>query len=332
MISKRSKILFLRILSGMIATVIAVCLYENTFLIQTVYAAEAGTSYTASANPRYSHPVTGDIEDPGNNEAIGQGMTESVTYETALIEQTDSGNMYATVRLKMMDNISNIKFATQEWGSSGWSSASSSVMQENVGGDYTSDFRFQIPNENAVVRVEFYVTPMGRSIIYFIYFSNFAEGSGDFIVSVDSSAGTSAAITDEEIEETQETTATTQTQSSEANTQAAAAASNTNQTVGVAATAGVELAAETESGKKTALQLIEEADGLVLSDDSLLKVAEEDSTDADESEEKISQTITALPWLFVFQCIIILTIPGVVAGMVLLLVMTIQRKRERDNE
>ena len=42
-----------------------------------VCAAESGTAYLATATPYYKHPVTGKIEDPGQNEGIGQGMTES---------------------------------------------------------------------------------------------------------------------------------------------------------------------------------------------------------------------------------------------------------------
>ncbi len=41
---------------------------------------------TAKITPYYSHPVTGVIEDPGNNPGIGQGMTENVLSPQALVE------------------------------------------------------------------------------------------------------------------------------------------------------------------------------------------------------------------------------------------------------
>ncbi|WP_099469678.1 heme-binding Shp domain-containing protein [Konateibacter massiliensis] len=312
------------------AALLIAVFFGNILTIQTVHAAEAGTAYMASATAYYAHPVTGEIEDPGNNEAIGQGMTESVTNSTALIEQINSGGMYATIRLSMMDNISNVRFWTQEWGGSGWTSASASVMQENAGGDYTSDFRIEIPNENAVVKVQFYVTPMGRDIIYFIAFSNFAEGSGDFIVSVDSSAGT--ANTETEETQTEDSSNDTGTQTV---TQAASSAKSANtQTVGSTSQSLGSTAASSaltaQSGKKTGAQLIEEAEGLVLSDESLLN-KEETELSTENQEKETSQIVPAMSWVFVLQCVIILTIPGATAGLVLLLVMTVQRKRERDD-
>ena len=56
----------------------------------------------------------------------------------------------------------------------------------------TGDFRFQIPDENAVVRVHMDVTPMGRAVIFFVQLSDLVAGNSDtFIQTVDPSAATS---------------------------------------------------------------------------------------------------------------------------------------------
>ena len=67
---------------------------------QTARAA-SGTVYTCSVTPSYSNPVTGEIEDAGGEAgyATGQGMVQSVVYSTGILEVTDSGEYYLTVRL-----------------------------------------------------------------------------------------------------------------------------------------------------------------------------------------------------------------------------------------
>lgn len=329
MIRKRNTLLFSHILSRVLVTVLIVCLYEKVLTVQTVCAAETGTTYIATTQAYYVHPVTGEVADSGNNEAIGQPMTENITNSKALVEQTDSGSMYATLRLSMMDNISNVRFSTQEWGGSGWSSVSNSIMQENVGGDYTSDFRFVIPNESVVIKVEFYVTPMGRDISYFVIFTDFEEGSSDFIVSIDNT-GTSTVDT---TQETSTTTESSQTQTTASNNTLPASTSSNQNTKkndsSSTTTTSTSLSQTSTTQNKTGAQLIEDAQGLVLSDDSLLVKAGQDEN-LENEETAVSQTIPTLPWVFVFQCIIILTVPAAVLAIILSLIIMIQRKRECD--
>lgn len=143
-----------------------------------VYAAENGI-YLANANPSYRNPSTGAIEDSGGegSAVLGQSMTESATYGKALIEADPAGNTYATIRMQLMDNIENPQFQVDG------SSVSATLMQEDYSSN-TADYRFRVNSENSVVRVNMYVTAMGRDIIYYITFSGLGEGSGDFITSV----------------------------------------------------------------------------------------------------------------------------------------------------
>lgn len=326
---KRKTNSFLYILSSMLIATFIVCLCKEVLTAITVYAAETGKTYIATTQAHYVHPVTGEVADSGNNEAIGQPMTENITNSKALVEQTDSGSMYATLRLSMMDSISNVRFSTQEWGGDGWNLVSSTVMQENVGGDYTSDFRFAIPSESVVIKVEFYVAPMGRDISYFVIFTNFEEGSLDFIVSIDNT-GTSTVDTTQEEQDTTVESKQTQTVIPSNNLTANTTSSqNAKKDVSITTKTNTSLSQTPEIKKKMAAQLIEEAEGLVLSDDSLLV---KDKTDENvESEEKaILETVNPLPWVLVFQCIIILTVPATVLAILLSLIIMIQRKRECD--
>ena len=62
--------------------------------------AAAGTVYTC-----YRHPVTGEIEDSGGEAsyATGQGMVDGAVYPTGILELTDSGEYYLTIRMSLMD-------------------------------------------------------------------------------------------------------------------------------------------------------------------------------------------------------------------------------------
>lgn len=236
-----------------------------------VYAAESGTAYLASATPSYKHPVTGKIEDSGQNEGIGQCMTESVLYKKALVEITDSGAAYATVRLYMMDNISKIRFWVQEKGASGWSKSSAQIMQENIGGKYCSDYRIKLPSKSAIIKMRMYVSAMGRDVTFYARLSGLKEGHGNFITSVAAS-----------------------TKKSNSTDSTAASASSGNTAADKATTA---------SGEGS--ELLEDEDGLTTSQDQETEQAKASGA---------SESLPALSWVLVLQCILIILIPALVVG------------------
>lgn len=151
----------------------------------SAYALDNGI-YLADATSYYAHPYTGVIEDSGGESSavLGQSMTESALCPQALIEVDPDGNMYATIRLSLMDNIEEPQFMMQADGYSEFYDVQADCMQENLDNN-TSDFRFPIDSENSIVRSTFYVVPMGRDVIFYIGFSNLIEGSGDFVTSVE---------------------------------------------------------------------------------------------------------------------------------------------------
>ncbi len=135
--------------------------------------------YIASAHPHYRNPQTGIIEDSGgdNSEVLGQSMTESVTYRRALVEVDQNGNTYATIRLQMMDNITNAQFQVDG------SPVSATCMQENYGAN-TADYRIPVNSESSLIRCNISVSAMGRDVVFFVTLSNLEPGSEDFITSV----------------------------------------------------------------------------------------------------------------------------------------------------
>lgn len=164
-------------ISMLCSMVVMLALVAGITAIPT-YAVSNGI-YTATATPHYKHPKTGVIEDSGgsNSAVLGQSMTESATDTHALVEADSDGTTYITIRLKLMDNITNPTFRVDD------NDVSATLMQE----DYTyntADYRMRVNNENSIIRCSMYVVPMGRNVIFYITVSDLQSGSGDFVTSI----------------------------------------------------------------------------------------------------------------------------------------------------
>lgn len=158
----------------------AVILLLALGLLSLTVRAASGTVYTCTVNPCYAHPVTGEIEDAGGSSstATGQGMVEGALGGSGILEVTDSGEYYLTIRMSLMDYSSGHSFQVQEVGGSGWNSVEAS--RTGSGSDdsgTTADMRIQVPSESCVVRCSMYVEPMGRDVIFYFYPSDYAVGN-----------------------------------------------------------------------------------------------------------------------------------------------------------
>lgn len=145
-----------------------------TSLINVTY---AFSQEIAKTTPYYSHPVTGVIEDPGNNPGIGQGMTENVVSPQALVETTDDGRIFLSVRYNLANYIKNETFAVQNYGDNSFYSVPAQVTGKTA---ETRDYRFEIPSKNVIVRATFFVGPMGRDVIFYYTISDLVKGNTDF--------------------------------------------------------------------------------------------------------------------------------------------------------
>lgn len=142
--------------------------------------AAGGNVYTCAVHPCYAHPVTGAIEDSGGEAsyATGQGMVEGAVYTTGILEVTDSGAYYLTIRMSLMSYTSGHSFWVQNVGDSSWSSPAVGVTGSGSDSNgATSDICIQVPSENCVVRVSMYVSPMGRDVIFYLYPSDYTAGN-----------------------------------------------------------------------------------------------------------------------------------------------------------
>ena len=93
------------------------------------------------------------------------------------------GDCVITGGHNLMDNIRSTKIpvdGTRNWN---FSAVSATVMEEDFTNN-TTDFRMPVPSENAIIRCNMYVIPMGRDVIFYITVGNLQSGSGDFVTSV----------------------------------------------------------------------------------------------------------------------------------------------------
>lgn len=190
-----------KILSGLMTAALAITLLAG-FPATKVYAA-SGSVYSCTINRCYAHPVTGVIEDSGGESsyATGQGMVEGCVYGNGILEVTDDGAYYLTIRMSLMDYTSGHSFQVQNVGDSGWSTPSEIGVTGN-GTDSngtTADVCMRVPSENCVVRGSMYVEPMGRDVVFYLYPSDYSEGNNtdmNATMVTESSNGTSVESSD----------------------------------------------------------------------------------------------------------------------------------------
>ena len=306
--------------------------------------AESGTVYTCVIHPCYAHPVTGEIEDSGGEAsyATGQGMVEGAVYTTGILELTDSGGYYLTIRMSLMDYTSGHSFWVQNVGDSGWSTPALGVTGNGSDSNgTTADICIQVPSENCVVRGSMYVEPMGRDVVFYLYPSDYSQGnntdmnaamvtsasgsdaaeaSGSTAAAESSSAGTFIQSGETEQPESQ-TAETTPAPTAEALESGAA-------TPTVTSTPTPTAAPEPEEQEEAAIELessIEEAatpqpeasaDG-TLSDAQGLSLSTQGETAAGESGESVGQALVS--YLFIAGAVFVLgglVLLGAAAGVV----------------
>ena len=190
-----------KILSAIMTCVLAITLMAG-FPAVKAYAA-SGTVYSCAINRCYAHPVTGVIEDSGGESsyATGQGMVEGCVYSNGILEVTDDGAYYLTIRMSLMDYTSGHSFQVQSVGDSGWSTPSEIGITGN-GSDSngtTAEVCMRVPSENCIVRGSMYVEPMGRDVVFYLYPSDYSEGNNtdmNATMVTESSNGTSVESSD----------------------------------------------------------------------------------------------------------------------------------------
>lgn len=273
--------------------------------------AATGTIYSCTINPVYEHPVTGKIEDAGGSsaKATGQAMVESCMTSKGMLEATDSGNFYLTVRLGLVDYTKNQSFKVQKRGASGWSSPKIAVTKTGKNGNGTTkDVCIKVPSRNCILRISMYVTSMGRDVVFYAYPSNFKQGKPSgmkaTVVTAASTGATAAAGNAEEAETSQGSSSG----SGASSTTGDGNETSTDSEETDSSTSSSDSAESDESG-------VSEAEGLGLS--TADEVTSADSSDSSE-DSAATDSSTSLE-----ERILAYTISGLIVGIVMLALVSI---------
>lgn len=275
--------------------------------------AESGSIYTCSITTSYTHPVTGVIEDSGGeaSAATGQGMAESAVGTQGILEVTDSGKYYLTVRFSLMDYASRHDISVQNVGDSTWSSTSVTTTATGADGSgSTEDACIEVPSESCIMRCSMYVEPMGRNVIFYFYPGDYQSGNQTDFKTVNVMGTSEGSKKAQEIKTEQNDTdkldeSSRETMKSEENDSAKTSDSADAKSSDNAAQ--VSETADSEGKNSTAAETDTEVEGLALSTASEIS----DTEQAERSEEDNS-AMTPGKW------ILVLTVSITISGLILM--------------
>lgn len=300
--------------------VLGVCL-----IFQTVPAkAESGSVYSCTINRSYSHPVTGEVEDSGGkaSQATGQGMVEGCVASSGLLEVTDSGKYYLTIRLGLMDYTSKQSFSVQKVGDNNWTSAGTKITGKGSDSNgTTADVCIEVPNENCIVRGSMYVTPMGRNVIFYFYPSDYKAGNSvgmkaTFVTADSTASGNSASDQSGTDGTTSDSSTQSGTSSDQNSTQSGTATNGTTQSGTTSNQSSVQSGTNSNNTTQSGITSNQnstqsDSDGLDNAQGLSLSTADEESADTTKSTGK---SAGAGRW------ILILTTSLTISGVILMLV------------
>ena len=309
-----------KILAVLMAFALAVTLTAG-FSAMKAYAA-SGNVYTCVINRCYAHPLTGEIEDSGGESsyATGQGMVEGCVYDGGILEVTDDGAYYLTIRLSLMDYTSDHSFWVQSVGDTGWSSPSE-IGITATGTDSngsTADVCMRVPSENCIIRGSMYVEPMGRYVIFYVYPSDYSEGNNTDMNATMVTTGTAASGNDGSASGTSATSGTTGSSLSSGNTSLKSTDTSENETVSESETTAEtgEDAPKLQSSITEAVKPGSDSD-LAGTQDSLnqaegLSLSTAESVDTTDSSGDTVVTVSGSDSSHIFQAALAVVVSGLI--------------------
>lgn len=137
---------------------------------------------TIEITGHYQNPNTGIIEDSGGESsmALGQSMVENMMSTSAILEENGDGTYDLTFDFNLYNYISDIEFQFQNKGESTYSDLESEIVEEQ---EETVTLNVTTPTLDGLLRASCYVIPMGRSVVFYITYS---DVFGDVTVNTDS--------------------------------------------------------------------------------------------------------------------------------------------------
>ena len=146
-------------------------------------------TYSIKNSVQYENPITKEIEDlklkPKDKQykskkAIGDGMSRSIVGKYALLDNTGKKKML-TIKIGMTDSTKDYKVFVKNAKDDKYKEVKFTVAKEDKK-KKTKDLKFEVPVNDAYVKISTYVNPMGRNITFFgqMTSKDAKEGSKEF--------------------------------------------------------------------------------------------------------------------------------------------------------
>lgn len=133
--------------------------------------AAAVSQQALQALPSYANPLTGVIEDSGQNPELGQGMAENLILRTPaemLIDAED--NIFITFRVGLVEESQDLIIQLLDADGNPDRTLPYSIV-ENLPDLNARDIRINVPDEHPVLRISLVSIPMGREVVCFASFA-----------------------------------------------------------------------------------------------------------------------------------------------------------------
>jgi len=133
--------------------------------------AGAAQQQELQAVPSYVNPITGEIEDPGQNPELGQGMSENLIMRTPATLLVDSeGSTFITFRIGLVEESQDLIVELLDSQGQAAETLPYSIVEEHPD-DNARDIRVMVPDEDPVLRISLISIPMGREVVCFASFA-----------------------------------------------------------------------------------------------------------------------------------------------------------------
>ena len=154
-----------------VALALGACLLLTGVLLAGAAVAGAAGEQALQAVPSYVNPLSGKIEDTGNNPGLGQGMTENLVKKTPTTLLVDNeGSTFITFRVGLVKESKDFAIELLDGKGKVKEAVPYSIVATQPDAD-TQDLRIKVPSQDAVLRVSLISIPMGREVVGFVKFA-----------------------------------------------------------------------------------------------------------------------------------------------------------------
>ena len=161
-----------------------------TIFVSNINAQDLGNKvYSIKNTAQYENPITKELEDLKIKEgqpkykskkAIGDGMSRSILGKYSLLDNTGKTKSL-TVKIGLTDVSKDYKISVKNVKDDKYKEVKFKVVKEDKK-KKTKDIKFEVPTNEAYIKISAYVDPMGRDITFFAQMSSkdAKEGAKEF--------------------------------------------------------------------------------------------------------------------------------------------------------